>query len=576
MSERVKHHAHFSVNYRFRIMSVFIICAIIVILLFNYFLSMKTYEKSILEANYQIMDMTMKDVDDSLMKNSEFLRVILMNNMNVYKMAEAETESESNLALYHLFQDMENSTLGLSYYDAFFIMDKHYNTFNTVGNDEVSLEEKEIMHRYLRRERQDLSWQDGNWKLQQVKNTNYLLAAENMDGIMVGVWLNLDHLGEKMESGSFGEDAIAFFTDGDMKVLSGTFPSEEIYLSLKKEGKIFTDDSGKRYLAVERESRFGGLILHTMVPVDRISEKLSTVRHITYITIFGLTLLLIVQIFFFRIFLVRPLNELVTAMRLIQSGADDFKSRPRNIANEYRMVYDTMDEMVEEIKELKIKVYEEELRKNDIMMEYLKQQVNPHFFLNCLNIIYSLSNIEDYRLIRQMVEYLIKYFRYIFSQTDDLVLLEDEISHLENYLHIQEMRYPNRFQYRIQVDENDGNEKIPPLLIQTFVENSLKHSGMLANNEILEIQVTVLWNSGLEITISDNGKGFGNEVLEKLRNKENILYDNRKHIGIENAIRRTNVIFHGKEKITFYNDNGAHVKLILPETAINSHGEQMS
>ena len=123
MQEGVGERRYFSINFRFRIMTVFIICAMIVILLLNYSLSMKTYEKSILEANSQLMDMSMKSVDDSLMKNSEFLRIILTNNMNVYNMAEAETESESNLALYRLFQDMEKSILGLTYYDAFFILD---------------------------------------------------------------------------------------------------------------------------------------------------------------------------------------------------------------------------------------------------------------------------------------------------------------------------------------------------------------------------------------------------------------------------------------------------------------------
>ena len=571
MQEGVREEKYFSINFRFRIMTVFIICAMIVILLLNYSLSMRTYEKSILEANSQLMDMSMKSVDDSLMKNSEFLRIILTNNMNVYNMAEAETESESNLALYRLFQDMEKSILGLTYYDAFFILDEKYNTFNTVGNDELSLEEKDIMGRYLKEKQRDLSWQNGNWQIHPVSSTNYLLIAENVDGIMIGAWLNMEHLSEQMESGSFGEGAAAFFTDGDGKVLSGTFPSAGGTLAMKKGEKIYRAENGERYLAVERESRFGGLVLHTMGPMDKIAEKLSTARNVTYITIFGFAVLLIFQIYFFKVLLVGPLNELVLAMRLIKEGADMPKARPGNVANEYRVVYDTLDEMVDEIKELKIKVYEEELRKNDIMMEYLKQQVNPHFFLNCLNIIYSLTNMEDYRLIRQMVEYLIKYFRYIFGKTDELVLIRDEISHLENFLHIQEMRYPNRFRYQIRVDEEAGTEKIPPLLIQTFVENSIKHSGMLSSNQLLEIKVGVIWGEALEITVSDNGKGFSVEILEKLRNKESILYDNRKHIGIENAIRRTNVIYNGEEKISFYNENGAHVKIVLPRTDVPKH-----
>lgn len=565
MSDRVKKRSGFSINFRFRIMTVIIMCAVIVILLFNYSLSIRKYEKSILNANAQIMDMMMQTAEESLMKNSEFLQIILMNNMNVYKMTEAKTESESNLALYRLFQDMETSTLGLNYYDAFFILDEHYDTFNTVGNDSIALEEKDTMRRYLGQKRRDRSWQNGNWQIHTVSGRNYLMIAENIDGIMVGSWINLDHLGEQMEAGSFGEGAVAFFTDDEGKVLSGSFPSTGGRLTVPKNENIFTADNGDRYLAVERDSRFGGLTLHTMVPLDQISQELSMVRFITYITVCVLILILIFQTYFFNTFLVEPLNGLVTAMRLIKSDAVGGKVCQKNVANEYRLVYDTLDEMVEEIRELRIKVYEEELRKNDIMMEYLKQQVNPHFFLNCLNIIYSLANIEDYRLIRRMVEYLTKYFRYIFSKTDDLVMIRDEISHLENYLHIQEMRYPDRFWYQIHIDTEVEDAKIPPLLVQIFVENAIKHSGRLSSNQLLEIQINIFGRQGLEITVSDNGKGFGEEILSKLKNKESILYDNRKHIGIENAIRRTNMLYHGKEQISFYNDNGAHVEILLPQ-----------
>lgn len=74
-----------------------------------------------------------------------------------------------------------------------------------------------------------------------------------------------------------------------------------------------------------------------------------------------------------------------------------------------------------QIKKLKIDIYEKELEKQKTMMNYLQLQIRPHFFLNCLNTIYSMAQTQLYEEIMKMSMITSNYFRYIFQNTQDLV-----------------------------------------------------------------------------------------------------------------------------------------------------------
>ncbi|MBK7807148.1 MAG: histidine kinase [Saprospiraceae bacterium] len=147
----------------------------------------------------------------------------------------------------------------------------------------------------------------------------------------------------------------------------------------------------------------------------------------------------------------------------------------------------------------------------DLQRSALQAQMNPHFIFNCLNSIqnYIMRNDKDIAM-----EYLTKFARlirqYLNASNTDLVTLDDEISMLTNYLHLEQMRFNQSFEYHFQVDKNlDPTEiTLPPLLIQPFVENAILH-GMtsITNGGQINIDISKKENQ-LQITIKDNGKGF--------------------------------------------------------------------
>lgn len=161
------------------------------------------------------------------------------------------------------------------------------------------------------------------------------------------------------------------------------------------------------------------------------------------------------------------------------------------------------------------------------------------------------------------------YLRYLFQSSMDFVEIKSELSHVENYLKIQKMRYKDAFSYYIEQDEDTLGCRIPPLLIQTFVENSVRHSVNLDRS----VEITILvcaeelrGKGAVHISVSDTGEGFSEEMLRILNEGGTPAPEDGHRIGIANCLKRMRYFYQGKEKVGFYNNpaGGAVVDIYLP------------
>ncbi|WP_410511467.1 histidine kinase [Paenibacillus sp. BR2-3] len=226
--------------------------------------------------------------------------------------------------------------------------------------------------------------------------------------------------------------------------------------------------------------------------------------------------------------------------------------------------------LVEQIKKFKIDIYEQELEKQKIRLDYMKLQIKPHFFLNCLTSIYSMAQIQMYEEIEKMAMATSRYFRYIFQSGENFVRLDDEIEHVRIYLDIQKSRYQNGFSYQIQQSEDTASTVIPPLVLQTFIENSIKYA--VSRTQELQIVLAVFKRKQEEeemivMRITDTGPGFPPDILEKLMNGTTLEQTGGSRIGIMNTLQRLELLYGQKSKVVFSNgeDGGACVTITLPK-----------
>ena len=171
----------------------------------------------------------------------------------------------------------------------------------------------------------------------------------------------------------------------------------------------------------------------------------------------------------------------------------------------------------------------------------LQSKINPHFLYNSLNSIASLIH-EDPDKAESMTLKLSKLFRYSINQNqEDLVTVKEEMEIVSTYLDIEKIRFEDRINFVLDIDEEFAYAKIPRFLIQPLVENALKHGlKNVAENAELTISIGKTENTDqLMISIADNGIPFPDELdigygLQSTYDKLTLLYDGQYEVQIIN------------------------------------------
>lgn len=285
--------------------------------------------------------------------------------------------------------------------------------------------------------------------------------------------------------------------------------------------------------------------------------------------IVGVSLVVLIPLSFHYLYrnVIVPIREFSDTMAEISGGEMDSMMDERQQLVELSAFAKTFNDMLEQIKDLKIQTYEEKLAKQKASMNYLMLQIKPHFYANALNIIYSLAERKDYETIQKISKAIVNYSRYMFQDANELVELSKEIMHVRDFMEIQEIRYMMQVECRIDVPEEIQSALIPPFLLQTFVENSVKHAFTTKRNCMIYVKAHLDEEKEyLFIEIRDNGIGYSEEILQQ--NPKDINEEG--HIGFSNICRRLQLIYEEKARIKLLNDNGAVTYITIPYIAVDN------
>lgn len=303
----------------------------------------------------------------------------------------------------------------------------------------------------------------------------------------------------------------------------------------------------------------------------RAYEKIILLQFILVLAVLLVAVILFTSIFYMKKHVLTPIKLFLENLAHLDDSAETISLKDTNLL-ELEQANSQFKNLMRQIKKLKIDIYEKELEKQKTMMNYLQLQIRPHFFLNCLNTIYSMAQTQLYEEIMKMSMITSNYFRYIFQNTQDLVPVKNELEHIKNYMEIQKMRYGDTFSYEIHAEEGTENIRIPPILIQTFIENAIKHSNTFDDPIIIRTDIAWMTAGGnshenIQIQVMDTGCGFSEDILQSLNSAIPLEPQNGHRIGITNAIQRLNLLYgQGEVVITFSNlpSGGACVTILLP------------
>ncbi len=297
------------------------------------------------------------------------------------------------------------------------------------------------------------------------------------------------------------------------------------------------------------------------VGVFSMDEVMSSVNTIVYIlftcVIISLVLVVIVSFKFSRT-LTNPIFKLKRLMKQAESG--DLTVRFNFQHNdEIGELGQSFNHMIARIDQLIQMVYVEQENQRTAEMKSLQEQIKPHFLYNTLDTISWMARDYDAEDIVRLVDALTNMFRIGLSHGKDIITVKEEITHVSNYLYIQKIRYKDKLNYVIHVDESLYAVEVPKLILQPLVENAIYH-GVKAKRGGGTITITgVPEGENLVFTVQDNGAGMPQEKVEELnrRMSERSVLDEKKSFGLF-YIRERIQLCYGK-------GYGVHVESTLGE-----------
>ncbi len=180
---------------------------------------------------------------------------------------------------------------------------------------------------------------------------------------------------------------------------------------------------------------------------------------------------------------------------------------------------------------------ETESEKLNTELSFLKSQINPHFFFNTLNNIYSLAIVKSEKTAPAVMK-LSSIMRYILTETNnDFVPLQNEVDFTKNYIELQQVRLTEKTTVNFDVIGNVENKNIAPLLFIPFVENAFKYG--ISTKSISEINIHIESLDNKIIFTSSNS----------IVKSENNMMENT-GIGINNVKRRLELMYSDKHVLT--------------------------
>lgn len=314
-------------------------------------------------------------------------------------------------------------------------------------------------------------------------------------------------------------------------------------------------------------------------------QYLETISLVIFVVVGIFTVLLIVGV---TSSITRPLQDLSNAANQVANGElYQVEVVPVHAMDEIGVVTLAFNQMVISIREYigrikKSMEKEQEMREKELRMEthlkdaqlkYLQAQINPHFLFNTLNAGAQLAMMEEADRTYAYIQNVADFFRYNIKKDNDIVTIEDEIHLVDNYIYILNVRFSGEIHFEKEIDESLLATKIPGMILQPIVENSVNY-GIRNIDWEGHIKLSVSKkDENICIAISDNGVGISTDRIDAIMHNQGVM-DNVESertdsngVGLTNVMERLRLFFGGRDCFEITSDGknqGTLVTITIP------------
>ncbi len=509
-----------------------------------------------IEKNQKEIEITVSQMDTmlELMENS-IVSLVMYDSDLLEAATETETTTNFWLSNQKISQKLSNLTNVSSIKFVPFI---YYSQNDTFYNNKVNEEMTNLILNQIRNKSENPLLK--GWQTLWLEDEAYLYLIIEYPNYFIGVWGGFSEYYNNIigESSEETTNEKYYFVDLSGQVIAG----DENSIDLDKD--IFTDENGDKWDIIKAySSQVDCYILKLIKRNSQINNLAGTNNEVLFVSIV-FVLLFFVYIFFIYKWIIVPMNHIRKSMKVMRVSDSEYQITDiRNTSVEFENIINEFNSLMTYIKDLKIEMYENKLVQNEIQLEYLGRQIQPHFILNTLNTIYNYVE-EDPKLTKDIIKLVSKYYRYVINISSQYVKIENELEHIENYLKLQKIRYGKSFNYKITCDKKIKEYKILSFIIESFVGNAIKHGIKPNEKTLIELELFNISKDKILIRISDTGEGFDYDKLDAINEYINQgVISEELGVGIKNSFERLRLTYENNFNLKMYNKkpHGAVVEI---------------
>lgn len=383
--------------------------------------------------------------------------------------------------------------------------------------------------------------------------------------------LNYDAISKLCEKISLGNKGYIFVLDGNGSIVY--HPQQQlIYSGMKqeriaevmesKESSFLTEDD--RLYTISRSEKTGWIV----VGVSYLSElmkganKARNLYLIIALLLFAAALLLA---YLLSDAITRPITALEKSMKEVEKGNFEHAALEVCAENEVGRLSQSFNIMTEEIQNLMEQSRHEQRIKRKYELKALQAQINPHFLYNTLDSIIWMAEWGKTQEVVQMTSSLARLLRRSISNEREVVTVAEEVEYTQDYLTIQKMRYKDKLEYEILVEQEISQEGIVKLILQPLVENAIYHGIKYKEGKGMIRIRGFRQEDRIVLQVEDDGSGMDEETLTHIFEKH--TKDTKSNgVGLKNVNERLQ-LYYGTEYGLKYESKigeGTTATVILP------------
>lgn len=517
------------------------------------------------------MNIHIRDINHSLNNAVKDLNDVALDGVNDITSLNSGSESERYFAAMRLSSILGERISSSTTTDALAVYNKQNDNLILYSSGRLTAQDKVATSDMIRNKlsQQKYTLQD-LWSTVSINGKLYFVKGYDFSGTLIVSLVNAETLMSFINVMDNNADQQVVLTDmtGNFLFTAGNMNLSDITYPLPNDSQVVNKLNGK-YLMISSDQETSSTRLSIIIKEKSILLGLGYIQWIiVFLGIISLVLMPL-TINYLRKEIIIPIRALVVGTKRLEQGNLDYQVEGNGKSLEFQILNQSFNSMVMEIKSLKISQYEEKIELQKAELKYLQMQIRPHFFLNALTTIHSLTYKDKNEDIRKFIDSLSNHLRYMFKGGLNQVPISEEIEYIKNYFYMQEIRFPNSIFYVFDVEPTIMQEAIPQFIIHTFIENSFKHAMTLDEPLSIFIKINKITFEGKEailIVIEDSGEGFPEDILEQVNQSDSVGSMDGYRIGISN-IKRTLSLLYGKNnllKISNVDALGGKVEIIIP------------